>query len=95
MQQGERVGDRPRLRDILQRDLVLELRQGIERTMFVRLYSDLREFLAERTDIDAVLSATGDRWHALAAIWAMRRWPPMRAFAPTHCATPTALSCSN
>ncbi|MBP9903043.1 MAG: Gfo/Idh/MocA family oxidoreductase [Verrucomicrobia subdivision 3 bacterium] len=37
-----------------------------------KLYSDIREFLAERTDIDAVLSATGDRWHALAAIWAMR-----------------------
>jgi len=36
------------------------------------LYSDLREFLAKRTDIDAVLSATGDRWHALAAVWAMR-----------------------
>jgi len=37
-----------------------------------KLYSDIREFLAERTDIDAVLSATGDRWHALAAILAMR-----------------------
>lgn len=37
-----------------------------------KVYPDLREFLAERTDIDAVLSATGDRWHALAAIWAMR-----------------------
>lgn len=37
-----------------------------------KLYADIREFLAERTDIDAVLSATGDRWHALAAIWAMR-----------------------
>jgi len=37
-----------------------------------KLYIDIREFLAERTDIDAVLSATGDRWHALAAIWAMR-----------------------
>lgn len=37
-----------------------------------KLYSDIREFLAERTDIDAVLSAPGDRWHALAAIWAMR-----------------------
>jgi predicted dehydrogenase len=36
------------------------------------LYRDLREFLAEREDIDAVLSATGDRWHALAAILAMR-----------------------
>lgn len=37
-----------------------------------RVYSDLREFLATRTDIDAVLSTTGDRWHALAAVWAMR-----------------------
>jgi hypothetical protein len=36
------------------------------------LYRDLREFLAVRTDIDALLSATGDRWHALAAILAMR-----------------------
>lgn len=35
-------------------------------------YSNLPEFLATRTDIDAVLSATGDRWHALAAVWAMR-----------------------
>jgi len=36
------------------------------------LYSDIREFLAQRTDIDAVLIATGDRWHALASILAMR-----------------------
>lgn len=36
------------------------------------VYSDLRQFLAERTDVDAVLIATGDRWHALAATWAMR-----------------------
>jgi len=36
------------------------------------LYADIREFLAVRTDIDAVLSTTGDRWHALAAIMAMR-----------------------
>jgi predicted dehydrogenase len=35
-------------------------------------YSDMRQFLAERTDVDAVLIATGDRWHALAATWAMR-----------------------
>ena len=35
-------------------------------------YSDIREFLAVRTDIDAVLIATGDRWHALASILAMR-----------------------
>jgi predicted dehydrogenase len=37
-----------------------------------RAYRDIREFLAERTDVDAVLIATGDRWHALAAIWAMQ-----------------------
>jgi len=36
------------------------------------MYHDLREFLADRTDIDAVLTATGDRWHALASILAMR-----------------------
>jgi predicted dehydrogenase len=36
------------------------------------VYGDLRELLAERTDVDAVLIATGDRWHALASILAMR-----------------------
>lgn len=36
------------------------------------LYGDLRQLLAERTDVDAVLIATGDRWHALAATLAMR-----------------------
>lgn len=36
------------------------------------LYSDIRVFLEERTDIDAVLIATGDRWHAMASILAMR-----------------------
>ncbi|HNQ88484.1 MAG TPA: Gfo/Idh/MocA family oxidoreductase [Verrucomicrobiota bacterium] len=36
------------------------------------LYKDIREFLATRTDLDAVLIATGDRWHALASTWALR-----------------------
>jgi len=36
------------------------------------MYADMREFLAERTDIDAILTATGDRWHALSAIMCMR-----------------------
>jgi predicted dehydrogenase len=36
------------------------------------MYADLRQLLAERTDVDAVLIATGDRWHALAATLAMR-----------------------
>ena len=35
-------------------------------------YGDMRQFLAERTDVDAVLIATGDRWHALASVLAMR-----------------------
>jgi predicted dehydrogenase len=35
------------------------------------IYTDFRDLLA-RDDIDAVLIATGDRWHALASIMAMR-----------------------
>jgi predicted dehydrogenase len=35
-------------------------------------YPDIREYLALRTDLDAVLIATGDRWHALASIMSMR-----------------------
>ena len=35
-------------------------------------YRDFRELLAERADVDAVLIATGDRWHALASILAMK-----------------------
>ena len=35
-------------------------------------YRDLREFLPARADIDAVLIATGDRWHALASVLAMK-----------------------
>jgi predicted dehydrogenase len=37
-----------------------------------KLYYDIREFLATRPDIDAVLSTTGDRWHAPAAVLAMQ-----------------------
>jgi predicted dehydrogenase len=36
------------------------------------MYGDMREFLARRTDIDALLIATGDRWHTLASVMAMR-----------------------
>ena len=36
------------------------------------MYPEINGFLAERTDIDAVMIATGDRWHALASILAMR-----------------------
>ena len=37
-----------------------------------QMYPEMREFLATRSDIDAVLIATGDRWHSLATIMAMR-----------------------
>jgi hypothetical protein len=36
------------------------------------MYRDVREFLAARPDVDAILTATGDRWHALMSIWCMR-----------------------
>ncbi|MDQ1257523.1 MAG: hypothetical protein QG656_2129 [Candidatus Hydrogenedentes bacterium] len=37
-----------------------------------KMYRDIREFLVERPDIDAVLIATGDHWHAQASVRAMR-----------------------
>ena len=37
-----------------------------------KMYPEMREFLASRPDIDALLIATGDRWHATATIMAMR-----------------------
>jgi hypothetical protein len=37
-----------------------------------QMYPEIREFLATRSDIDAVLIATGDRWHTLATVFAMR-----------------------
>jgi hypothetical protein len=37
-----------------------------------KAYIDMRELLAEGSGIDAMLIATGDRWHALAACMAMK-----------------------
>lgn len=51
-----------------------------------RTYPDLRDFLAERTDIDAVLIATGDRWHATASMLAMR------AGKDVYCEKPSCLT---
>ena len=44
-----------------------------------KMYADMREFLATRSDIDALLIATGDRWHA-----SPRSWPcgPARTSTP-------------
>ena len=50
------------------------------------MYSDAREFLAARTDIDALLIATGDRWHALMTIYAMR------AGKDVYCEKPSCLT---
>jgi predicted dehydrogenase len=49
-------------------------------------YRDFRALLAERTDIDAVLIATGDRWHAPASILAMK------AGKDVYCEKPGALT---
>jgi predicted dehydrogenase len=50
---------------------VQELVDGHYGTRGCATHRDLRELLA-RTDVDAVLIATGDRWHALASILAAR-----------------------
>lgn len=52
------------------------------------MHRDIREFLAERTDLDAVLIATGDRWHTLASIMAMR------AGKDVYCEKPSCMTIS-
>jgi hypothetical protein len=60
-------------------DVRRERRQAVKRMVDQRygnqdcaMFRDLREMLAQHPDLDAVLIATGDRWHALASILAMR-----------------------
>ena len=55
-----------------QRDAIKRMVDASYRTEDCATYSDLRQFLAERTDVDAVLITTGDRWHGPASILAMR-----------------------
>jgi hypothetical protein len=55
-----------------QREAVKRMVDGRYGNTDCAMYRDIREFLALRTDIDALLIATGDRWHALASIMAMR-----------------------
>jgi hypothetical protein len=54
------------------REEVKRMIDGKYGTKDCTMHRDLREFLVERTDIDGVLIATGDHWHALASILAMR-----------------------
>jgi len=54
------------------REFVKQLADNHHGNTDCAMYADMREFLAERTDIDAILTATGDRWHALSAIMCMR-----------------------
>lgn len=54
------------------RESVKQMIDGKYGTKDCTMHRDIREFLAERTDLDGVLIATGDRWHALASILAMR-----------------------
>jgi len=49
-------------------------------------YGDMRRLLAERTDVEAVLIATGDRWHAHASVYAMR------AGKDVYCEKPSCLT---
>ncbi|MBM3858264.1 MAG: Gfo/Idh/MocA family oxidoreductase [Verrucomicrobia bacterium] len=54
------------------REAVKEMIDSRYNSKDCKMYRDLREFVTERADIDGVLIATGDRWHALASIYAMR-----------------------
>ncbi len=55
-----------------QREIVKEVVDKQYGAQDCKMYPELRGFLAERGDLDAVLIATGDRWHATASILAMR-----------------------
>lgn len=47
------------------------------------MYRDLREFLPARPDIDGILIATGDRWHALGSCMAMQAGKDVYSEKPT------------
>jgi predicted dehydrogenase len=55
-----------------QREAIKRLVDNRYGTKDCATYGDMREFLTTRTDIDALLITTGDRWHATASVMAMR-----------------------
>jgi len=69
-----------------QREALKKRIDGKYKTKDCATYSDIREFLAEQTDLDAVLIATGDRWHATASIMAMK------AGKDVYCEKPSCLT---
>ncbi|MCX5653191.1 MAG: Gfo/Idh/MocA family oxidoreductase, partial [Planctomycetota bacterium] len=69
-----------------QREAMKSMVDGRYGTKDCATYGDLRQLLAERTDVDAVLIATGDRWHAPASIMAMR------AGKDVYCEKPSCLT---
>lgn len=82
----------PGMRFVAVADARADRRQAVKRMVDTRYgsqdcgtYRDFLELL-ERTDIDAVLIATGDRWHALASMLAARAGKDM------YCEKPLSLS---
>ena len=76
-----------------QREIVKEVVNKQYDTQDCKMYPEIRAFLAERPDLDAVLIATGDRWHATASIlaWWVRassRPPAVPADTPTRSPSP-------
>ena len=69
-----------------QREAIKAMVDGKYGTKDCATYGDIRQFLAERTDVDAVLIATGDRWHAPASVMAMR------AGKDVYCEKPSCLT---
>ncbi len=55
-----------------QREAIKKLVDGKYGNQDCAMYRDMRDFLEKRADIDALLIATGDRWHAVASVMAMR-----------------------
>ncbi len=54
------------------RDAAKQLVDAKQGNQDCAVYADLRQMLANQTEVEAVLIATGDRWHALASVLAMR-----------------------
>ncbi|MCX6897781.1 MAG: Gfo/Idh/MocA family oxidoreductase [Verrucomicrobia bacterium] len=68
------------------RDAVKQLVDQTYNNQGCATFRDMREFIAQRRDLDAMLIATGDRWHTPASILAMQ------AGLDVFCEKPSAMS---